>query len=343
MKSSLLARAQSLPECLAAVASGLRQIRPGEWEFELHTMAGSHPLKSTARLEDEWLLLRAYRELEKAGKDRVGAASPWEMLQLNSEIPGIARVCLEASTQQPYIAAEIPVEEASDLRGEIHRACLGIEAAAGGLAAQGVVSRIALGHASSNASSDARPQVSPALAGAAGANSTRDLDLRERCHAAGWPFTERDGGGLAIELETSPSAGFHQARMAALPGDEGVAIHVDFPVALDLSPASREALGLFLLTAAGALRLVRATGRLVDGRATLGFEVRLGMADAFAVGQALGACSVACEQCGQEVKALQDERLAREYLAMRFGSDSTYSNSLSLSTLNAPFPGERSF
>jgi len=195
-----------------------------------------------------------------------------------------------------------------------------MEAAAGRLAGQGP----ALG--------DGPPQVSPVLPENAAASGA--LDLSALCREAGWPFTERDGGRLAVELETAPSAGFHQALVQALPGEAGVGISVDLQVMPDLSSVSREALGLFLLTATGALRMPRAIARLAGEHATVGFEVRLGRAaDAFAVGLALGACSVACDMCGPEVKVLQNERLARAYLAIRLSSGST--------SFDAPLEGER--
>src|SRR5207249_11894779 len=101
-------------------------------------------------------------------------------------------------------------------------------------------------------------------------------------------------------------------------------VEVELLAAPALAPASREALGLFLLNANRSLRLARATVEESASLITVGFEALLdSSADELTVDLALGACSVACEMCSHEIKALQDESLAREYLAVRGSSFST--------------------
>ena len=83
-----------------------------------------------------------------------------------------------------------------------------------------------------------------------------------------------------------------------------------------LTAQSRRAIAILLLTASGIVRHARAAVSDTAEEAVLGFEAAFASRPcAVEMGHALSALWVACELVGREVRVLEDDRVARHYLA----------------------------
>lgn len=140
------------------------------------------------------------------------------------------------------------------------------------------------------------------------------VSLGELSTEAGWQYTDRPDGRIAVELEV-PGV-FQQAIIDRVPdGLTRVGADLGASASID-APGCRPAVAALLLRVAGAVRMVRVAA---DCSAD-GFRPRLEVvlsppAKAAEVGHALAALSLACQLCAREVEVLRsDETAARAYL-----------------------------
>lgn len=140
-------------------------------------------------------------------------------------------------------------------------------------------------------------------------------DLSALCEEAEWPFTARSGGRLAVELEARKA--FFQAIIEPLPNGTALA-RAELAAWESLSEDCRKAVGGLLLSASEIVRMARGLATEEDGRITAAFEVAFpDRPSAQELRLALSALSVAARTCGREVKALGNETVAAQYLAVR--------------------------
>ena len=279
------ARDKAVCAAISAVASQLKPLGDSSWRF---TLLNGAPHVVTARINDDWLMLEAECE---------GEAQPrglfWDALVRNSSLECLAKVVL-AQDVGLRLRAELPILEDVDLGTRVGEACRGFEAEwthTGNHSYQKV---------SSN-------------------DEESRIDLKGLCTEAGWPFAERSGGKLAVELEVPD--GFCHALL--IPAKQGVHIHCEIATLEDATAECRQAVAAFLLAASGLIRMGRASIKKSDGAAPVAqFEVVFGTAPSpLEISSALECLSVACSICGEEIKTLQVPAIAERYLALRGRGD----------------------
>jgi hypothetical protein len=136
--------------------------------------------------------------------------------------------------------------------------------------------------------------------------------LGERLRETSWACTERSPGDFSAELaaDSAPPA---RIRMS----ERGLVFSVEL-ARFAAAEASRRALAVFLLTASGALRMVRAHAAEADEQWSFGLQVFLPPAPAAEeIDHALAALSIAYRTCAREANVLLDEAAARCYLTAR--------------------------
>jgi hypothetical protein len=140
---------------------------------------------------------------------------------------------------------------------------------------------------------------------------------RELVAEVGWPVHERPDGRLAGTLPGVDGA--WSAELAGEPG--GLRASVEIASMRSAGDATRLALGEMLLAAGHVVRFARA-GIEEDGEScAVRFETRLPPdATPPELRHALAALAAACGACAGEVRALQDEALAKEYLLLVRGN-----------------------
>lgn len=279
-----------LPEC---GARAIEQAGPCLWKL---TFANGAVRRAVAAGDGNWLTLEA-----KLPADRRRSADPqslWTCLEYNWGLPAGAKFVLTSKDRCPRIRVDVPLDEGTCSAEAIRRAGHALRAAFH-----------CLGKAA---------QAEPCAT--AGQDRTeahaRVCDLEEICTSSGWAVARRAAGALSVRLESR--GGTHHASLA--PRAQGVSAAVHLAACDALGAGPYQALAILLLTASGLVRMVRATAeRQEDGRTAVGFEVMLDTPPtAQQLGCGLSAVSVACGLCGpREIAALQEEGLARRYLAIR--------------------------
>ena len=208
------------------------------------------------------------------------------LLGWNAALPGRVKFALRANGE-PQIRAEIPIDE--DAAPLIHEAWRGFETALTLL----------------------RGEECQAPAGTS--HTMAQDDFKRLCDEAEWPCTQRSDGTCVVELECPGS--FVQASLA--PRDGGVRVSVPLANFDESAAESVSALGVLLLSAGSAMRMVRPVCETSDGKISPRLEVDFSAVPAAAqLAHALSSLSVACQFCAEEVQALQDPNVAREFLAL---------------------------
>ena len=230
--------------------------------------------------------------------------SPWDALGLNAAADGVARVILRPGDTTVALRADVPLAADEDPKPQLAAACDDLRRLAGEIERGAVDSSI-----DGDASSATHAQVTTSPGGHAG------VDFAALLTESGWPFVQRASNRLAVDLGLPDW--FQQAFITAGAGRRH---RVRATVAVIESPtaATRDAIGILLLTVSAVVRTVRG-GRLdQDGESTLCFDAPLAEFPAATdVDAALGAVAMACQMAGREARALIDERIARAYLAAR--------------------------
>ena len=263
----------------------------GGWRFRL----GRQPHAPTveARVESAWILLDA--PLESA------ALSPLKLAEANGRLPGAVKFALAPEDERIHLRAELPLEVDGDLGGQLLETRRGFELAAS-LARGG---RRPKGSATPGRSDPkGGDALGPVLAG--------ELDrLREE---AGWSFSQRASGHLAVDLEVAE--GFFQARLGRR-ADGAIGVSAALEDCHPAAGACREAMAIFLLRSSGWLRMLRGVAASTRKRAAPRFEVIFALEpSASELSEALAALSAGALFCSRELHVLaQNEVLARSYLA----------------------------
>jgi len=271
---------------LGVHTASLCEVAPGRWDFSPPDTA----LTVRARVEAGWL------RLALPWGDEGVPLSPWALLRRQGRVAAPWRLTRTPASGATMAVGELPLHPGDDVEARVASLCAGVE---------GVL--------------DPAPPVAPVAEVGAGVPSGNGAlpaaELIEGLRGGGWRYREEEGDALLVDLPSR--RGFFQATVAPEPGG-GVRLAVALGRAGDLSEASREALGLLLLTVAGAVRLVRGSAVDGDGSTTVGLAV-VGVAP-WAVADldpALAALTTAVDLCGPEVTALQEAELATRYLAAR--------------------------
>jgi hypothetical protein len=278
-----------VPDVLAECTGGVEEAGPRRWNFLLDAAAN---LEGTAWLTPDWLCL----ELRLAGlKPRLPV---FPLLERHAGLPGNVKFVLVPGERFVRVRAEIPVEGELDITPRIRDACLGFCGAALLLTGRRNAAEFLARH-------EPTPPAAPAPVG-----------LESLCRDAGFPCTPRSAACVTVEFE-APG----QYWQALLESDgHGVRARVELLSGQALSPAYRKALGLFLLTVNGAVRMARAVAARRDGRAGAHLEVCFGAPPTAAeIRHALAAVCAAARLCARESRVLQDQAIAREYLLRREG------------------------
>jgi hypothetical protein len=250
-----------------------------------HVMPASRtPAKEgvvSTRIDNEWITVATRPPCG------LSALSPWEALLRNAELTGPAKLVLPPGGRDLEIRAELPVEDGVDVDAVLRQARDSLTRAAG--------SETPLG--TDNAAIDLGP-----------------ADLHVLAAEAGWLFTWRSSGRIAVELDVPGQ--FHRAIVE--PRAAGCRARAALAVAAAPSAGPRLALAVLLLTVTGVVRMARAGATELDGDTTVFVEADLvERPSAWEFHHALSALTVACRMAGREAKALVDERVAGAYLAAR--------------------------
>jgi hypothetical protein len=127
-----------------------------------------------------------------------------------------------------------------------------------------------------------------------------------------WTFTERGPNDFSAELDAESAV---PARVALV--EDQLILSAEL-VRCAAEEMTRRSLALFLLTASGALRLVRAYAVQTESEWCAGFQVCLPAAPAAEeIDHAMAALSFAHKMCARESNVLLDEAAACCYLAAR--------------------------
>lgn len=275
---------------MEALTPAAEAIGPGWW-FCLGGQARAP--RVAAEVEDGWLLLDAPLGSVALSHER--------LVEANAQLGGGAKFALVPEDERVHVRAELPLGVGSDLAArllEARRGCGQAAALARGGREPGADSSESRGQGCGE------PSGTPAAEGA----------LDQLCEEAGWVFTRRTPGCLAVDLEET--GGFSQAQLERR-ADGAIALTAEVD---DCHPAARscqKALAIFLLRCCGWLRLARAVGEPASDGAAPRFEVVLAADPSPGeLSEALSALSVAVRFGGRELRALaRSEELARRYLA----------------------------
>ena len=289
MSYSLRARDLIVCETLEKCASLAERAGQGEWNFILNN--GSM-LFVGARACEHWLHLDA-----PVGKGTALGHDAWRLLQLHQGLGGLSKLALPHSQSSLRLRAEIPLCEDVDLRTRLSEACAGLKATAGRLHGEAKTARP---QAYSSSISQEKER-------------TDTASLQQLFEESGWKFTERTQTKLAVDLEAGN--GFYQAIVEEQ-ANGAVSVSVELARDTSFGESSKRAIGALLLRASAEIRMARAVIKEGEEGATAGFEALFQTAPCAAeLDHALSALAIACRLCGQAIAAIQDESIAKNYLA----------------------------
>lgn len=279
----------AIEECFRNWGDISVQSSEAQWDIVSHN---APRLPVHASLTEDWLRLQADTGIP-AENGRISSA-----LQRNGTLNGAAKFSLRLQNQSIGVCGEIPLDNEADIMTNLNATLSGFGQAA-------LLIHNSSGRdtdpASKAAFKDPIPDSAPSL--------------QQLLAETGWPFTERSEGNFMVELDTR--AGFHQALIKT--GQDGFRrTSVELAVWEAPAPASRDALAVMLLTAAGMIRMVRPILNDSGERVTAGFEICFSPgASPSVLDRGFSSLSIACRFCGREASALNNPKIAGEYLAVR--------------------------
>jgi hypothetical protein len=261
------------------------------WRFRLGRQP--HAPNVDVHVENGWVLLDA--PLESA------ALSQADLAEANGRLRGAVKFALVPEDERIHIRADFPLQVGVDLGAHLQGASRGCELAAS-LARSGREQEDSASPGRGDSKGD--EPVGPVPAD----------ELARLCEEAGWVFSERSSGRLAVDLEGTE--GFFQAQLRRR-ADGAVALSVEFEDCHPAASACREATASFLLRCCGWLRMVRAVGASAGKGAAPRFEVVFAVDPSPSeLSEALAALSVSVRFCSRELQVLaRSEAVARSYLA----------------------------
>jgi hypothetical protein len=257
----------------------------GPWHWQCSMRIG-RALSIEASLGDGFLNLSCRPE-------GIGARSHAleQALRANRTLRGGVKLALGSSDCDLHLRADLPVVDEKRLRNSFERAVIGFQCEA-----------TALGEHNAPPESGARSSV-----------ETSPDGLKELLSEASWPYTQRGANDFSAELEAE------SARRACLRTNErDLEANVELFRSRTPTNAVQRALATFLLSASGALCMVRAYSQPVEGEELYGLQVSLAKAPApEEVQDALGALSIAYRMCAREANVLLTDAAAQCYIAAR--------------------------
>ena len=275
--------------CLEKCAAAVQEIGAGRWSFVL---SNGTLVPAVAQADEDWLIVEA--PVADWKRDDRSRPSAWTWLGLNARLEGVTKIARLPDDDSLRVRADIALDDDVDLVARLREACAGLVLASESIGEGG-------GHVSEH--------------GGTREAAASTIDLASLCRDAGWTFAEREGGRVAVDLGIRGGPGQALIEQHA---DGAVRASVALASCDDVTPSSGDALGVFLLTACGIVRLARAAVQEEEAARVPRFEVRYAAPPVSAeIGHALSALSVACALFGREAQALRDDRVARTYLSMR--------------------------
>lgn len=295
-----------IAEWLERHTSAVERTGQDRWQFKLNS---GLDLTGTAVLEQTWLRMCVRLDSEHSGRP-LPAELLEGMLLLNATLPGGAKFSLGDHSSEAMLSAEIPVHEEEEgepvwLDRWIGEACVGLRQGALKWSILNAQSADTISSLGSSLGAERRSTVDMAAEGR----------LTEPCERAGWSFTTRASGQVAIRLDVRDA--FCQALLAPKVG-KMQRLRVSLGMATSTEGETPQAVHLLLLSASRLVRLARASAAPAGDATEYRWEAVL-PADytAETLGHALGALSVACQLTARELQAMEDRKIAREYLALR--------------------------
>jgi hypothetical protein len=281
----------AIRQALGACAACVEETRPRGWRVSL---ANGRPLDVDVQADENWLTLST--PVPGARADCI------ELLRLNHGLGGSSRIALVPGTWSLELRSDVPLvdtwpdsdlPEAMSLAIRIGEACDGLKQASDRL------------HGGLHTRDDEPDPAERVWSDCAAVTRLADL-----CREAGWPYVERRGGALAIELDVADAC--HHALFEL----RSERAELSVPVTLvDVESAhAREAIGVLLLSACRTLRFARAA--VTGGQApTARFEVMFAEPPvAPELDEALRALSTACLLCAREAEMLREQAVAMKFL-----------------------------
>ena len=289
------ARTDTIATALIQSATTVKPTGHQRWTLEL---TNGSPHLAAVWLEGDWLLLDLPLPKMASPSDE----QLWRMLALNADIAGAAKFALDAGGAGA-LRAEIPLADDCDGRVRIPSACESVKSALDALGAS---------------SGRGRGSKAVAAVGQADGEQASDESLADLCSQSGWVPEDGPSGSIAVKLDIRQRVYY---AMLTARGDGGVDLQVHVASAEGLSDRCRSAMAAMLLRACGVIRMARASAcSKKSRREAVAFEVCLpGRVTCAELGEALSSLSVACETCGNEIRALRNEEIAQAYLSLTRG------------------------
>lgn len=272
-------------EALRAVATDVACRDAGRWLF---SMVNGEAIPVQASFSEGWLELST-------------PLPPWSplrddhllALRLSAQLPGSSRIGRLFGEAEIRVHADASVEHVADLARWTRDVCSGFSA---------IVHMTAL--------TDTTPLLSAADPAAA---SITAAELERACRMSGWPVARTGDAGVraGIVTQTGEYSACY-AREACIPP----AFVVELCDLKGQSAVCRRAMAALLLAVSGSVRWVKGAFVYGGDGTTAALLSPLACPLEQSADEALSALSVACQLVAREVRALADERLAADYLAL---------------------------
>jgi hypothetical protein len=295
-------RITPIVECLSQHLSAVERTGPDRWQFRV---SGGADTAGTIVMQPDWLRIGVRLIVDRTGRLLSPRQLQW-MLQANAELPGGVKFWLDEPGQQASLAAEIPLEDDNfdsqrSLEPWIGEVCAGLR--------QGALLWSVLKARNPGRHETAMIDLEAEVDGEA------EHHLAQLCQRIGWTFSTRANRQIAVRLDVRDA--FCQALLAPDLGQMS-RLRVSLGQATASDGDSPEAISMLLLSACRAVRLARAV--VAPASETLEYRWEVLLPPGFGgreLKHALSALSVACQLTARELQSLEDETIAREYLAMR--------------------------
>ncbi|MGA9984023.1 MAG: hypothetical protein WBP95_11160 [Acidobacteriaceae bacterium] len=257
----------------------------GPWRWQCVAQNGAR-LPVEASLEDGFLHLACDATDDAAG------AECWERALFGNEsLAGCVKFALDARRHRLDMRADIAVVDEEQLQRRLRGALDGL-------------------HRGAEILKVGKPEAVPLAEQDAGASVG---GVAELLRESAWTCTERGAGDFSVELDAES---LPPARIRAAGG--GLTVNVELVRLKAVTGVVRDSLAVFLLTATGGLRLVRAYGVQREEQEIFGLQVGVPTAPAIEeIEHGLAALSFAYRVCTREANLLLDETAAQSYLASR--------------------------
>lgn len=307
-------QAESIHEALAQTGRLVTRTSSATWSVALK----SAPSPITVQFTENWLTFAARVECPPAGRHDLTPPNltPTDLADLlhnNSTLTGSLKFGLTPRRAELQLLAELAVADELDVATRIGDLCGALASVAQQTAStpstgfKDLAETISLGNVASQA-------IDPPAGDC----------LMRLAEESGWPCQARASGQLVMRLDLQDGVAY--ATLEAN-GQSGCRLSVPLEVAQDLTPPSRTAIDLLLLTACRLVRMVRAARTFEQSAGIYVWEMV--WSDIPAAGElhhALSALSVACRMTAREAELLGTEDIARDYLAVRGWSSKTAVN-----------------